>query len=286
MKIPGINTYYGGKAGSGTYQKIINQIRPCDTLVVPFMGNCGVTRHIQRPGRVLGNDLDKSIVEAWSAARIPGVEVYQGEALDFLARVLSWELGRVVVYCDPPYPFKSRKSGRKVYKSEMGGEKEHAEFLDAAKFLRVDCLISTYPNEQYEAALSSWRRVEFQSQTRAGMATEWLFMNYPEPVVLHDDSYAGGNYREREYIKRKAARWLAKYRALGAAEQQVILAELVKTTPKELILELTSAPVTSHLTVAAGNVGAGGIAGSTSKNNGARSTSKLTVGAGTLELFT
>lgn len=66
LKIPGLTTYFGGKGSSGTYQRIITHIRPHDTLLIPFAGNCAVTRAIRWPGRVLVNDLDV-VVQAWRA---------------------------------------------------------------------------------------------------------------------------------------------------------------------------------------------------------------------------
>jgi hypothetical protein len=34
------------------------------------------------------------------------------------------------------------------------------------------------------------------------MATEYLFMNYPTPVFLHDRRYVGRNFTERQRIQR------------------------------------------------------------------------------------
>ena len=114
----------------------------------------------------------------------------------------------------------------------------HKEFLTAVRFLRVDCLISPYPNQRYTEQLSHWNRTEFQSMTRKGPATEWLFYNYPTPTVLHDDSHSGENYRQREYTKRKAARWVARYKKMPSHEQQRILGQILQHTPTELIKKL------------------------------------------------
>ena len=40
------NGYIGGKEAAGTYQKIINEIRPFDVLIIPFLGHCAITRNI------------------------------------------------------------------------------------------------------------------------------------------------------------------------------------------------------------------------------------------------
>lgn len=251
IKLPGLDTYFGGKGASGAVQKIINLIRPHDTLVIPFAGNCALTRHIRRPGRVLVNDLDPVVVAAWQAAQVPGVEVSNLPALDFLSAVLQrQDLGRVVIYCDPPYPFTTRKGGdRQVYAFEMQDD-EHPLLLETLGWLPVDCLISTYPNELYAEQLSTWNRVEFQAMTRKGPATEHLYYNYPAPTILHDDRFAGDNYRQREYVKRKAQRWLQKWEKLPAHEQQVLLRGILKLTPKALVRELLAmAPGTDTATL-------------------------------------
>lgn len=88
--------------------------------------------------------------------------------------------------------------------------------------------ISTYPNEVYKAWLEehSWRMIQFESKTRVGMATEQLWMNYPEPAELHDYRYLGEDYRERERITRKLKRWEAKFEDLSALEKQAMLVRL------------------------------------------------------------
>lgn len=239
IKLPTISTYYGGKGSSGTYQKIIDHVRPHDTLIIPFLGNCALTRQIQWPAQVIANDLDPYIIDQWRNAELgPRLDLYNLPALDFLATVLKRpKLGRVVIYCDPPYPLDSRKSQQLRYSFEMT-DHDHEEFLTAVRFLRVDCLVSTYPNERYAQQLSHWNRTEFQSQTRHGAATEWLFYNYPNPEVLHDARFAGNNYREREYTKRKADRWVSNYRKMKPHEQQLILGQILQHTPNELVKKL------------------------------------------------
>lgn len=162
IKLPTISTYYGGKGSSGTYQKIINHVRPHDTLIIPFLGNCALTRRMQWPTQVIANDLDPFIIDQWRESQLgPRLDLYNLPALDFLATVLKRpNLGRVVIYCDPPYPLDSRKSQQLHYSCEMT-DHEHEEFLIAVRFLRVDCLVSTYPNERYAQQLSHWNRTEF-----------------------------------------------------------------------------------------------------------------------------
>ena len=105
----------------------------------------------------------------------------------------------------------------------------------------MDCLVSTYPNDLYTQQLSHWNRTEFQSMTRGGPRTEHLFYNYSTPSVLHDARFAGDDYREREYIKRKAARWVTKWKELKPHERQHILQELMQETRPELLTMASTA---------------------------------------------
>jgi hypothetical protein len=51
-------------------------------------------------------------------------------------------------------------------------------------------------------------------------------MNYPTPVALHDYRYLGDNFRERERIKRKANRWVAKLQNMPVLERQALLSAI------------------------------------------------------------
>ena len=67
-------------------------------------------------------------------------------------------------------------------------------------------MISGYWSALYADALQGWHTVSFQAMTRSGKpATEWLWMNYPEPAALHDYRYLGADFRERERIKKRCA---------------------------------------------------------------------------------
>ena len=67
IKIKGIETYPGGKAASGSFQKIINEIPPHEMLVIPFLGNCAVTRNISRADTTIGIDACSQIVSVWKS---------------------------------------------------------------------------------------------------------------------------------------------------------------------------------------------------------------------------
>jgi DNA adenine methylase len=242
LHIPGLNTYFGGKGGAGVAQQIINRVPPHDTLIVPFLGNCALTRTIRRPARVIANDLDPAIIDKWQAAQVPGIELRQGAWQEFIGDwLLDPQYGRLVIYCDPPYLFDSRRGGdRKQYAHEMGDEASHQHLLARLRSFgdTVPILLSHYTHTLYDDLLHDWHRVTFTAQTRRGPATEALYFNFAPPPVLHDDRFAGDNYRQREYLKRKASRWLAKWETLPPYEQQVLLSRILKQTPLPLVREI------------------------------------------------
>jgi hypothetical protein len=55
------------------------------------------------------------------------------------------------------------------------------------------------------------------------VATEYVWFNYPEPVQLHDYSFLGSNFRERERIKRKKQRWVDRLKSMPMLERQALL---------------------------------------------------------------
>lgn len=59
--------------------------------------------------------------------------------------------------------------------------------------------------------------------------------------MLHDARFVGKDYRERKYIKRKAARWVAKWKELKPHERQHILQELMQETHPDLLTMASTA---------------------------------------------
>ena len=51
-------------------------------------------------------------------------------------------------------------------------------------------------------------------------------MNYPPPQELHDYSFLGADYRERERIKHKIKRWTDRLKSLPPLERAAILEAL------------------------------------------------------------
>lgn len=224
-------SYNGGKGGAGVYQQIINQMPPHGVYIEAFSGGASVLRH-KRPAPLanIAVDLDSA---ARHHAESAGAQFVHGDALAYL-RAYPWRGGELV-YLDPPYPASVRSSKRPIYQCEMLGLDSHRELLDLLVSLPCMVLISGYWSELYEVGLPDWRSITFPSVTRSGrVAEEWLWMNFAAPTALHDISYAGNNYRERERIKRKAARWRARLAAMDCIERSVIVAAVEEISARSL----------------------------------------------------
>lgn len=229
IKIEGLDNYFGGKSGSGVYQKIINQIRPHNRLVVPFLGNCGVTRNIKRSDTTICIDTSCFVVEKWNTACLPGSIIINGDSIEFLGTNIYYNGdsgSRTVIYADPPYPLSSRKSSAEVYDNELSDD-DHVRLLETLKRQKCDVLISTYENDIYKEMIADWRLITFSAMTRRGAATEYLYMNYEEPQELHDYSFLGENFRERERIKKKIDRNVAGIMDLPTLERKALMEKLI-----------------------------------------------------------
>ncbi|MFD1817695.1 hypothetical protein [Pseudarcicella hirudinis] len=138
------------------------------------------------------------------------------------------EVFNSLIYSDPPYPLGSRKSQVKRYEFEMT-DQDHVKYLKYLKNIRCKQLISTYPNDIYEDLLPPpyFNLHEFWSQTRKGLAKEYLYKNYETPTELQDYSYLGSDFRERDKLKRIKRNFLRKFKEMPRQLQNSILKELL-----------------------------------------------------------
>jgi DNA adenine methylase len=226
-----VNQYPGGKNGSGTYQTIINEIPPHDLFIEAFAGSGAILRRKKPADVTIAIDDDASSSESLKGA-IPGLAVINGDATRLLRSYIArsgFAGSRIFVYADPPYLFSTRASKRPLYKKEFGTVAQHKRLLKLLKSLDCMVMLSGYWSELYAQELADWRVVSYNSITRGGtVAREYLWMNYPEPVALHDYSFLGSNFTQRQVIKRQVQRWqarlakmpLLKRRALEMALQE------------------------------------------------------------------
>jgi DNA adenine methylase len=235
--------YPGGKASPGVYQRIICQMPPHQVYIEPFLGGGSVMR-LKLPARWnYGIDRDRAVVAAaaalagsgdWVQHRPPGslagddaaagFEFVAGDGIDWLAARRSF--ASTVVYCDPPYVISARRSPRRMYRYELEDDR-HVDLLRVLVELDCPVLLSGYDSKLYRDRLSSWRVVRYPVMTRGGyQVEESLWMNYPEPLDLHDYGYLGDGFRERERIKRKRARWTSRLLAMPALERYALLSSL------------------------------------------------------------
>ena len=239
--------YPGGKNGSGVYQTIINLMPPHDTYIEPFLG-AGAIMRLKRPARVnIGIDRDPEALQHFEARTAENGDaegasgsrtVINGDGPGFLERYAF--TGRELVYCDPPYLHETR-STLDLYRFELA-EADHARLLAIIKGLPCMVMISGYWSQLYAEELAGWNSASYQAMTRAGKpATEWLWFNYPAPIALHDYGFLGGDYRERERIRRKKQRWISRLETMPLLERRALLSAIGEAWP-ELAPSKTAIP--------------------------------------------
>ncbi len=218
-------TWPGGKNGCGAYQRIINHMPPHDTFIEAFCGSGAVIRNKRPAKRNIAIDPDQEALNL--AAKLhpkpETVEWYRKSAFTLLDTVGFRILAEhsTLVYFDPPYLPETRKGGD-LYAFELT-EADHIRLLDFAVKTEAMVMISGYRSDLYDEHLSGWTRIDYRTQTRRGMVDESLWMNFPVPTRLHDYSYLGDNFRERERIKRKKARFRAKFEKMDRLERLAIM---------------------------------------------------------------
>lgn len=211
--------YPGGKGG--VFQKLINLMPPHEVYIETHLGGGAIIRNKRPASRNIGIEIDPEVIEMWrKTIKKINFELIQGDAIDYLK---SYRFtGQELVYCDPPYLRDTRKKRASLYKYEYS-VKQHIELLEVIKSLPCKVMISGYESALYMESLKSWHTYSFKAGCHHGIAIEWLWMNYPPPVELHDYRYLGSNFRERERIKNRSKIWVNKFKSMPVLERQALL---------------------------------------------------------------
>jgi len=193
----------------------------------PFLpGGAGPARQKSRAGPRSGRNLISSDPRGFIAR--PGeprrqLELFCTDALPFLQNHTFGPSD--LIYCDPPYLHSTRASA-KIYRHEMT-DLQHWKLLTILQDLPCMVMISGYWSELYAHRLAAWHATSYQAMTRGGTPRqEWLWCNFPRPLKLHDYTYTGANFRQRERIKRKINRWVNRLAKLPETERRAILARI------------------------------------------------------------
>lgn len=216
-------TYLGGKEAEGVSQAIVNQQPPHLTYIEPFAGHAAVFRAKRSALNSVLIDRDPDCT-AWLGQHTNGnIELLTADALQWLpAQTFT---PQTLIYCDPPYLIRSRSTQRPRYRFDLS-EEDHEKLLQILTCLPCMVQISCYEDRLYSSYLRNWRHLTFQAMTRRGLATEHLFMSYPEPEALHTYTLIGRDYRERERIKRKVTRWTHRLASLPPLEKLALMSAM------------------------------------------------------------
>ena len=214
------NPWFGSKAASGLCQALVSLMPPHAVYIETHLGGGAVMK--RKPGalRNIGIDLDARALRSFQCDY--PVELVHGDCHAYLSE-FAFD-GSELVYSDPPYLHSARKSARR-YRYDYD-DADHAALLGLLGELPCAVMVSGYPSALYEELLGGWRSVSVQVMNHAGVVTEQVWMNF-EPDRVHWASLAGRDFTHRQTVKRKAASWARRYRAMPAGERLAVLAAIM-----------------------------------------------------------
>ena len=214
------NAWFGSKATAGLCQALVAMMPPHSTYIETHLGGGAIMR--RKPGalRNIGIDLDERALSGFECGH--PVELVHGCCHRFLEG-FDFD-GTELVYSDPPYLLSARKSSRR-YRHDYG-EADHDALLALLRSLPCAVMVSGYPSSFYDGRLEGWRSLSLQVANQAGVVTEKVWFNF-EPGPVHWASLAGRNFTHRQMVKRKAASWGRRYRAMPSAERLAVLSAIM-----------------------------------------------------------
>ena len=204
---------------------------PHDVYIEGFCGSGAVIRNKRPAVKNFALDLSKEALDLCQelAGDRTDIEYITYNACHGFGALFD-QAERALIYFDPPYVMSTRVR-KDVYAFEMT-DADHERLLWQAKSYDCMVMISGYRSTLYDEALADWRRIDYMAQTRGGMKEESLWMNFPEPTELHDYSFLGDNFRERERIKKKKKRWQEKLANMDRLERFALM-DAIGQTMKE-----------------------------------------------------
>ena len=212
--------WYGSKATTGLCQAIISCMPPHDVFLETHLGGGAIMRRKPPALRSIGIDLNRRAIDGFRCDH--PVELHHGCCHRFLSEFAF--AGRELVYSDPPYVQSTRKSQRR-YRYDYS-DADHVELLGILKSLPCQVMISGYPCRLYDDHLAGWRSLEIQVNNQTCIVTEKLWFNFA-PDRVHWASRAGRDFTHRQTVKRKAASWGRRYKAMPRAERLAVLAAVM-----------------------------------------------------------
>lgn len=211
--------YPGGKGKS--FQHIINVMPPHERYIETHLGSGAIIRRKRQATSNIGIEIDERVVEGWRSAPVAGVEVILGDAVAVLASLTLTATD--LVYSDPPFMPDTRKV--RCYQHEYTAQ-DHAALLDVLVATPARVVLSGYRSDLYDYRLRDWHRTDYRCRTRRGSAIESLWTNFRPGPSLHDYSYVGGDFREREQLRRRIRALTARLARASEIERNAALAAL------------------------------------------------------------
>lgn len=225
-KSPVFVDYPGSKCQEYVWKRIVSRMPAHKQYVELFAGSAAVARNKKPADQnylIEGNHRIAQELMKCSWMVGPDYFVYCMDALTWLNRSSGHLDETTLIYADPPYPFIVRSQMAKIYEMEFGTEEEHRALIFALQGCGARVMLSGYRCEFYDRLLQSWHREDYVTATRGGPVTESLWTNFdPAGLTKHDTRFIGSNFRDRHRIKRKAARWKAKFQKLPDDERQAV----------------------------------------------------------------
>jgi DNA adenine methylase len=222
--------YLGSKNAAGSVERLLRLFPPHSMYVECFLGGGACLRAKTPALSTIAIDADARVIAAWRKRDWPGVYLLNEDALEWLERAPRWIPRDALVYADPPYPLSTRTS-RKRYAHEFTDE-QHERLLALLDALPCSVVVSSYANPLYRAKLKHWPIHEhWRAMTRGGVRVEHAWAKHAPAELVRmgsDPRYLGHNFRDRERIKRKAARWARKFETMPARDRVAVLSDLLE----------------------------------------------------------
>jgi site-specific DNA-adenine methylase len=219
--------YIGNKNINGVKEKIIGVIPFFSVFIECFAGSAGIANYVYgRSNNIVLVEKCKSQSEILKKNFSNGIVINEC-AISYLNEIKFVINPNAFVFADPPYLFDTRHNNNVYYNNELDNN-DHVQLL--MTILQLPCRVAiVHPIcNLYDKMLFNWNYLDYKVRYHRKSSLERIYYNYNSSINKFDYELQGSDSLDRQRIKRKALRFLNKFKNLPDVERKVILHFLKK----------------------------------------------------------
>lgn len=218
-------TFQYGRNSSGVSQFLINHVPPVKCMVSLFLGNGLLLDQIKSCETMVAFAAGKNL-----ELNNDSIKVFASDYTKNLDWINPVKFGKTLVFINPPALEINKQP--KLINTDFTSQTEHETLLQKGVKFPTYVMVLATSNNQYDGILlkAGFTKIYLFNQSIENPKTDCIYINYPVPEQLHDYSFVGQNYRDRDNNKKFIKRTIKQLAEMSPLRRNLIIDTINNTT--------------------------------------------------------